>query len=207
MINLAIKHRILTSEGHRNLTIEKKIYEGSFVLVKGESGIGKTTFFKIFTGLLKPDEGFIEVNGRVFLDIKNGIFVSPQKRDISMMFQSYVLFPNMTVRQNITFAQKKTNPEMVDYFLNQFNLKTLQNRLPSSLSGGQKQRVALARTLVQNAEVVLLDEPLSSVDEEMKKIMLNEIIKFHRKEKSTFFMISHNERELEGISYSTIEIK
>lgn len=206
MIELNIKHQIFTSSGNKFLEVNEMIEEGSFVYISGESGIGKTTFFKILSGIITPDFGFIKANNSTLLDTQNGIFISSQKRNISIMFQNFALFPNMTVKQNIAFAQKDKKAEIIDYYLEKFNLKTLENVLPSKLSGGQQQRVALARTLVQNAEIVLLDEPLSAVDVSLRQLMMKEIVSVNQKQDATIFMISHNEEELQNIHFKRLII-
>lgn len=123
------------------------------------------------------------------------------------MFQNYALFPNMTVKQNIAFAQTEKDENIVDELLEKFALKTFENTSPSKLSGGQQQRVALARTLAQNAEIVLLDEPFSAVDIAMRKVMLNELLEFNKNNNSTFFVISHSEEEFESVSSNVLIIK
>lgn len=124
-----------------------------------------------------------------------------------MMFQNYALFPNMTVKQNIGFAQKEKNTEIVDDMLISFDLKLLENTYPSQLSGGQQQRVALARTLVQSSEILLLDEPFSAVDLLTGKIMMDRIIRTVSSAKSTYFIISHNEIGLEDKAHVILNIE
>ena len=206
MIEIQIRHQIFTSSGNKFLEVDERISEGSFVHVSGDSGIGKTTFFKVLSGLVVPDFGFIKLNDKILLDTANKIFLPPQKRNISIMFQNYALFPNMTVKQNIAFAQKDKNPDIMDYYLEKFNLKILENVFPSKLSGGQQQRVALARTLVQNAEIILLDEPLSAVDASLRQSMMEEILEINQNQGSTIFMISHNEREFQNVSLNNLII-
>ena len=206
MIEIQIRHQIFTSSGNKFLEVNERISEGSFVHVSGDSGIGKTTFFKILAGIITPDFGFIKVNNSILLDTENRIFLPAQKRNISIMFQNYALFPNMTVKQNIAFAQKDKNPDIIDYYLEKFNLKILENVFPSKLSGGQQQRVALARTFVQNAEIILLDEPLSAVDASLRQSMMEEILKINQNQGSTIFMISHNEREFQNVSLNNLII-
>ena len=207
MIEIQIRHQIFTSSGNKFLEVDERISEGSFVHVSGDSGIGKTTFFKILSGLVVPDFGFIKLNDKILLDTANKIFLPPQKRNISLMFQNYALFPNMTVKQNIAFAQTEKDDNIVDELLENFALKTFENTSPSKLSGGQQQRVALARTLAQNAEIVLLDEPFSAVDIAMRKVMLNELLEFNKNNNSTFFVISHSEEEFESVSSNVLIIK
>ena len=206
MIEIQIRHQIFTSSGNKFLEVDERISEGSFVHVSGDSGIGKTTFFKILSGLVVPDFGFIKLNDKILLDTANKIFLPPQKRNISLMFQNYALFPNMTVKQNIAFAQTEKDDNIVDELLEKFALKTFENTSPSKLSGGQQQRVALARTLAQNAEIVLLDEPFSAVDIAMRKVMLNELLEFNKNNNSTFFVISHSEEEFENFSTYNLNI-
>lgn len=206
MIEIQIRHQIFTSSGNKFLEVDERISEGSFVHVSGDSGIGKTTFFKILSGLVVPDFGFIKLNDKILLDTANKIFLPPQKRNISLMFQNYALFPNMTVKQNIAFAQTEKDENIVDELLENFALKTFENTSPSKLSGGQQQRVALARTLAQNAEIVLLDEPISAVDIAMRKVMLNELLEFNKNNNSTFFVISHSEEEFENFSTYNLNI-
>lgn len=207
MIEIQIRHQIFTSSGNKFLEVDERISEGSFVHVSGDSGIGKTTFFKVLSGLVVPDFGFIKLNDKILLDTANKIFLPPQKRNISLMFQNYALFPNMTVKQNIAFAQTEKDDNIVDELLEKFALKTFENTSPSKLSGGQQQRVALARTLAQNAEIVLLDEPFSAVDIAMRKVMLNELLEFNKNNNSTFFVISHSEEEFENFSSNVLIIK
>lgn len=206
MIELNIKHQIFTSFGSKFLEVSEMIEKGSFIHISGDSGIGKTTFFKILAGIITPDFGFIKVNNSILLDTENRIVLPAQKRNISIMFQNYALFPNMTVKQNIAFAQKDKNQDIIDYYLEKFNLKILENVFPSKLSGGQQQRVALARTLVQNAEIILLDEPLSAVDASLRQSMMEEILKINQNQGSTIFMISHNEREFQNVSLNNLII-
>lgn len=207
MIELNIKHQIFTSSGNKFLEINEMIEEGSFVHISGDSGIGKTTFFKILAGIITPDFGFIKVNNSILLDTENRIFLSPQKRNISIMFQNYALFPNMTVKQNLAFAQKEKNSEIIDYYLEKFNLKNFKDVFPSKLSGGQQQRVALARTLAQNAEIILLDEPLSAVDASLRQSMMEEIFKINVNQGSTIFMISHTQEDFNNLNSINLIIK
>lgn len=206
MIELNIKHQIFTSSGSKFLEVSEVIEKGSFIYISGDSGIGKTTFFKILAGIITPNFGIIKVNNSILLDTENRIFLSPQKRNISIMFQNYALFPNMTVKQNIAFAQKDKNLEIIDYYLEKFNLKILENVFPSKLSGGQQQRVALARALAQNAEIILLDEPLSAVDASLRHSMMEEILKINQDKDSTIFMISHNQGEFQNVSFKNLII-
>lgn len=207
MIEIHIRHNIHTSSGQKLLEVDQIFEDGELVHVSGNSGIGKTTFFKILAGMIHPDHGLVKVNDAILLDTSNNVFLPPQKRNISLMFQNGALFPNMTVRQNIAFAQKKKDPKVVDGLLESFALKTFENIYPDKLSGGQQQRVALARTLIQEAAIVLLDEPVSAVDVAMQKSMLNEILRFHMITNATFFVISHNENDFQNVLVRVLNIR
>ena len=194
-MKIDIKHRIFTSDGYKTLSIKEEINEEYIVEVVGQSGIGKTTFFRILSGLLVPDYGVISIGNKVILDTKNKINIPPQRREIALMFQDYALFPNMSVEENIQFAQKKKNILRIKELLNVFDLELFKDKKIQKLSGGQQQRVALARTLAQEAGIILLDEPFSAVDKEMRKKMQTDILKYQQEKEAIVFFISHQQDE------------
>ena len=194
-MKIDIKHRIFTSDGYKTLSIKEEINEKYIVEVVGQSGIGKTTFFRILSGLLIPNYGVISIGNKVILDTKNEINIPPQRREIALMFQDYALFPNMSVEENIQFAQKKKNILRINELLNVFDLELFKDKKIQKLSGGQQQRVALARTLAQEAGIILLDEPFSAVDKEMRKKMQTEILKYQQEKEAIVFFISHQQDE------------
>lgn len=194
-MKIDIKHRIFTSDGYKTLSIKEEINEKYIVEVVGQSGIGKTTFFRILSGLLVPDYGVISIGNKVILDTKNKINIPPQRREIALMFQDYALFPNMSVEENIQFAQNKKNILRIKELLNVFDLELFKDKKIQKLSGGQQQRVALARTLAQEEGIILLDEPFSAVDKEMRKKMQTEILKYQQEKEAIVFFISHQQDE------------
>ncbi len=194
-MKIDIKHRIFTSDGYKTLSIKEEINEKYIVEVVGQSGIGKTTFFRILSGLLVPDYGVISIGNKVILDTKNKINIPPQRREIALMFQDYALFPNMSVEENIQFAQNKKNILRIKELLKIFDLELFKDKKIQKLSGGQQQRVALARTLAQEAGIILLDEPFSAVDKEMRKKMQTEILKYQQEKEAIVFFISHQQDE------------
>lgn len=197
MIYIDIEYRILTSEGSRILSVQTELPENQLICISGPSGIGKTTLLRMIAGLTKPDRGIIQVGDRIFYDSLNNINLSPQKRNIGFMFQDYALFPNMTVEENISFAQNKVKDKVwVDTLIKSYGLDALRNQKPDKLSGGQKQRTALARTLAKKADLLLLDEPLSSVDSTMRIKLQNEILKAHAVFGSTTLVVSHDQDEV-----------
>ena len=138
----------------------------------GASGCGKSMTLKCIAGIAKPDEGRIVLNGRVLFDSDKGINLSPQKRRVGYLFQQYALFPNMTVEKNIAAGCMEKNRErkkaLVSEKIEKMHLSGLEHKYPSQLSGGQQQRVALARILINDPELLLLDEPFSALDSFLK---------------------------------------
>lgn len=199
MIYINVEHMMLTSEGNRKLILDVQIPDKKLISLFGKSGIGKTTILRMIAGLLKPDKGIIQINGTTVFDSFQKINISPQKRNISFMFQDYALFPNMTVEENIFFAQKK-DKLFINRLIDVFELETIRKQKPDKLSGGQKQRVALARSLVRKPVVLLLDEPFSALDEEMRQSMRTEILKAHQMFDFTTLMVSHDKEEIKQMS-------
>ena len=188
---IKLSHTIFTSEGERRLEVNETVADGTLVCLYGPSGIGKTTLFRVIAGLIAPERAYINANDKVFIDTQQRINLPPQQRNVAFMFQDYALFPNMTVWGNIAFAQKEKDDAYIQQLLKAFDMEQLKNRKVTQLSGGQQQRVALARTLAQKAPIILLDEPLSSVDATMKNVMKEVILKHQEATKATVFIISH----------------
>jgi molybdate transport system ATP-binding protein len=179
-----------------NLSVDTSIQAGELVALFGESGAGKTTILRLLAGLITPDKGLISFGNTVWFDAERKINLSPQQRNISFMFQDYALFPNMTVEQNIRFAQPVKNEAEVKNLLGIFGLSELDKRKPEKLSGGQKQRVALARALARKPQILLLDEPLSALDAEMRNLLQEEIIQAHQMTGVTTILVSHDLNEV-----------
>lgn len=204
MLKIDIERKMFTSEGQSMLDVNLEIEEHELLCFFGHSGAGKTTLLRILAGLNKPDRGYIEFNGQVWFDSEAKINLAPQKRRIGYMFQDYALFPNMSVRANIEFAQSKKDQAKVDKLLDLFGLEALQKQKPMKLSGGQKQRVALARALAAQPQLLLLDEPLSALDHEMRENLQNEILKAHDLLQSITMLVSHDVKEVEKLATSVV---
>ena len=181
--------------------------------VMGPSGSGKSMTLKCIAGIETPDSGRIVLDGRVLYDSDQHINLSPQERKIGYMFQNYALFPNMTVYDNIASpliarkVDKNTIHDTVIKLMDDLHIEGLEKRYPRQLSGGQKQRVALARLLIYNAEVILLDEPFSALDEDLKGELLKEmktrLDAYHR----PVVFVSHHKEELKALSYEMYIMK
>jgi ABC-type Fe3+/spermidine/putrescine transport system ATPase subunit len=172
---------------------------GEFVSLLGPSGCGKTTTLRMIAGFMKPTAGRIEVNGQV-ISSPSGV-LAPEKRGMSMIFQSYAIWPNMTVGENVAFGLKLRKlsaavvTERVNRILDVVHLRALRDRYPAELSGGQQQRVALARAIVIEPEVLLLDEPLSNLDANLRDEMRSEIRRLHDQYRITTVYVTHDQAE------------
>ena len=206
-IYIDVRKEMTTTEGKNMLNIRREISGGDFICLVGHSGSGKTTLLRILSGLLTPDEGVIRVGGKTWFDSTVRINLKPQQRSIAYMFQDLALFPNMTVAQNIGYAQRAHNPTHINELLDIFGMKGLATQKPGKLSGGQKQRVALARALASSPQILLLDEPLSSIDQEMREALQSEILKAHEYLNSTSIMVTHDLPEARRMANEIIKIK
>jgi len=195
MIEIGIRKRLHGSAGEMELNIDLEIKEQDFIALTGKSGSGKTTLLRILAGL-EEAKGKITVSGEVWQDGKR--FLPPQKRKIGYVFQEYALFPNMTVEENLLFVEN--DRVLADRLLELTELQDLKKRLPHSLSGGQQQRVSLCRAMMKRPGLLLMDEPLSALDPEMRMKLQNEILTLHREFGTTTIMISHDPSEIYRLS-------
>ena len=175
-----------------------EVRKGSFTTLLGESGCGKTTILKLISGFLQPDVGLIEIDG------VNQNRIEPDKRKIAFVFQNYALFPHLTVKQNILYGVKnkknENNYKIFEDTVKSLNLDNLLNRYPHELSGGQQQRVALARSLVLNPKILLMDEPLSSLDTKLREKVRDELKEIQQKLKITTIYVTHDREEALSLS-------
>ena len=171
------------------------IHDGEFVVLVGPSGCGKSTLLRMLAGLEDITGGEIQIDGRVINDLES------KDRDIAMVFQSYALYPHMTVRENMAFslrlrkADAKTTEERVANAARILNLDTFLARFPRELSGGQRQRVAMGRAIVRDPKVFLFDEPLSNLDAKLRVAMRAEIKALHQRLKTTTVYVTHDQIE------------
>lgn len=173
--------------------------ENELVVVFGPSGSGKTTLFKCISGITEPDDGNITVDGKVYYNKDKKINLPIQKRNLGYVFQKYTLFPHMNVRKNIECGlkgwEKEDREERIREMLSLLRIEELGTRYPSQLSGGQNQRVALARALAPKPEILLLDEPFSALDMEIRTELAEKIKNFQNKIGIPLLFITHNLEE------------
>ena len=176
----------------------------------GASGSGKSMTLKCIAGIETPDQGRIVLNNRVLFDSEKKINVPIQKRNVGYMFQSYALFPNMNVYENISVGLRARKVKDVDIVvqkvMQQFRVFELASRYPKQLSGGQRQRVALARLMAYEPDVLLLDEPFSALDEDLKEDLLWELKSELQISKPVIF-VSHNKEEVNELCDLKYKIK
>jgi len=193
--DLTKKYGALTVVDRLNLSLRS----GEFVSLLGPSGCGKTTTLRMIAGFIAPSAGTVEMDGQQMSSASASL--PPERRRMSMIFQSYALWPNMTVEQNVAFGlkmrkvPKNEQKRRVARILDVVQLAALAARYPNELSGGQQQRVALARALVVQPEILLLDEPLSNLDANLREEMRGEIRRLHNEFGITSIYVTHDQAE------------
>ncbi|REA80542.1 ATP-binding cassette domain-containing protein [Staphylococcus pseudintermedius] len=201
MLNLQINMTI--NERHIGLQIQSnqpKIYA-----IQGVSGIGKTTLLNVIAGICNPDYGKIEINGRVLTDTEQQRHVPIRKRHIGYLFQDYQLFPHLTVLDNITFMIR-LNTHIAD-LMKHLNIEHLKHVYPERCSGGEKQRVALARALSMRPEILLLDEPFSSLDEGSRKESMDLVKQVFDEWHIPIIFVTHSKWEADTLADEVIVIE
>lgn len=186
-----------------NLTIE----DGDFMTLLGPSGCGKTTTLRVVSGLERPQGGIMTIDGKEVINAENAFYLEPSKRGLNLVFQSYALWPHMTVEENISFGlkiQKLPKEEVnkrVQDSLRMMRIEEYIKRYPNELSGGQQQRVAIARAVASNPKLLLLDEPLSNLDARLRIDMRSELQRLHRELGTTIIYVTHD--QVEALTMST----
>ena len=186
-----------------NLTIE----DGDFMTLLGPSGCGKTTTLRVISGLEQAQHGTMTIDDRVVVDAETAFFEAPSKRGLNLVFQSYALWPHMTVFENVAFGlkikkiKKKEVEETVMRALRTMRIEEYRDRYPNELSGGQQQRVAIARAIASSPKLLLLDEPLSNLDARLRIDMRAELKRLHRETGTTIIYVTHD--QVEALTMST----
>ncbi len=206
------------------LTVDIKKDFGSFALSSsfetedlltgflGSSGSGKSMTLKCIAGIVTPDEGYIALDDRVLFDSRKKINIRPQERKVGYLFQNYALFPSMTVKKNIYCGlvrekNREEKKQRYDEAIALLNLEGLENRLPSQLSGGQAQRVALARIIVSEPDLLLLDEPFSALDAFLRRNLQTELLEVLENLGKQAILVTHSAREVRRMTTALFVMK
>ena len=185
--------------------LDFSVKKGEFVSFIGESGSGKTTFLKCLAGLEKINSGRITLNNKVLND--KDVFIKPHLRKIGFIFQDYPLFPHLNVFDNIKINLKQSYFKNIDYYTELLGLGSLLKRFPHELSGGEQQRVSIARALVREPDLLLMDEPFSNLDSAIKSKIQDEIYKILKKTNTTTILVTHDIKDTFDISDKLLVFK
>src|SRR4051812_16886418 len=208
MIRINITKQLQLSQGYTALHINTIIQKNSITAIYGSSGAGKTTLLKILAGLVQPEQGRIEVSDITWFDSSHRICQPAQQRSIGFVFQDYALFPHMTVKQNLLYAAgKKGDKKYIDELLHLVKMEAFINASPSQLSGGQQQRIALIRALVRKPQLLLLDEPLSALDDAMRRQLRAELHNIQQQLRVTTLLVSHDIGEVYTLAANIIHLE
>ena len=196
--NLIIRARSVTKSYGSEVVLSDfnlDIWNGSIVGILGISGSGKTTALRLLAGFDKPDSGIIEMRDKVISSEET--FLPPEERNVGMVFQDYALFPHLNVEKNISFglSRDEIKSGRLEEVLSMCNLEAYKNKFPQELSGGQQQRVSLARALAPKPEVILLDEPFTSLDAHMARDLREEVVSLLRQTETTALIVTHDQEE------------
>lgn len=191
MLSVNIKRKLSFFDLEADFTAEQEI-----IVLWGPSGAGKTSLLLSVAGLLKPDQGEIILNDTVLYSSDQKVMLKPYKRHVGFVFQNHALFPHMTVARNVAYGNPKAK-EDVHNWLNAFGVGHLAKRYPRQLSGGESQRVAVARALVAKPQVLLLDEPFSSLDRDTKLKLRQELKELNAQWKIPFIVVTHDKEDAE----------
>jgi molybdate transport system ATP-binding protein len=210
MLSVAIRKQFrVPSTPAFNLQFTQDFAPGITVLF-GPSGSGKSTVLDCVAGLQSPDAGRITLDEEVFFDADQKIFLAPQRRRIAYVFQSLALFPHLSVAANVAYGlpgvSKSEQQERVNRILQVFHIEKLRLRKPAELSGGEKQRVALARSLVTQPRVLLLDEPLTGLDSPLRRAMLQDLRAWNSANCIPILYVTHNREELDAVGERVVAL-
>jgi ABC-type spermidine/putrescine transport systems, ATPase components len=184
-----------------DLQVQFEVSDNISVLF-GPSGCGKTTILRCIAGLAKPDSGTIALDQEMLYDSKAEVFMPPRNREIGYVFQEYALFPHMDVAGNILYSVKNIDEQIQAKYtklLRLLKIEKLVKRLPAELSGGEQQRIALARALMAQPKVLLLDEPLSALDNNIRSELQDELLKMQQIWRIPFILVTHDRKEADKL--------
>ena len=207
-LNLAFRKSLHTGQTRFDLDVALHS-SAQRIVIRGPSGAGKSMMLKAIAGLVKPDSGHIQIGGETYYagHTRRTIHRPPQARRVGYLFQDYALFPHLNVRQNIGFGLSKRwfNPRKhaadhrVDHWLNALGMSDLAHHYPRELSGGQQQRTALARALVLQPDLLLLDEPFAALDPDLRHVLRDELDRFQQRLGFSMILITHDDEDMRAL--------
>ena len=209
MLIVDIQKRIKTAIGDGVLNVHAEFQNDSITGVFGNSGEGKTTLLNLISGLSSPEKGTITFNDKSWCELTTKTNVLPQNRNVGYLFQNDSLFPHFTVKQNILYPLSKKERKVLDLnkILSQVEMVGFEDTYPKMLSGGQKQRVAIARALAQKTKLLLLDEPFSALDLEIKNKLYKLIRSFRKEFSLTILIVTHDVNDIYALCDNVVWIK
>ncbi len=207
MIQIALEKIITSKKHHFEFKVNANIESPQIIGVSGNSGTGKTTFFRMLSGLTTSDAGYIHVNEEVWYHHEQKLTKPVKDRSCSYLFQSATLFNHLTLKENIRFANSKVSEVEIEAWFSALNILSLKNLYPNELSGGQQKRAAFVMTLVNTTNIILLDEPFVALDEEAKELVLTSIKRVFNDRKCVIFIASHDKTLLKSLCHKVYEIK
>ena len=211
MSNLILEIKDVSHSYDENETslsnINLAVNEGEKISIIGPSGSGKSTLLRLIAGLEKPQSGSISIKGEI-VSTKD-LVIAPEKRNLGLVVQEKALFPHLTVSENIAFGIKKKRDKnkIVLDLLTLFKIDHLSKKYPHEISGGEQQRTALARSMAPSPELLMLDEPFSALDQNLKEDLYSELNQIFEERKQTILLVSHDIKEAEALSERQIAIK
>lgn len=207
MLRVDVKKTFPSGSGAFGINVRMDAGQNGLHALYGKSGAGKTTLLRMIAGLVKPDGGSITLDDKTWFDSSRDINLPPQARSIGFVFQDQALFPNMTVLENLEYAAGKNNGEWVIRLVESAGLGHLLSRRPDELSGGEKQRAAIARALARKPKLLLMDEPLSALDDETRSKLQDELLSMNREFSLTTVMVTHDLSEIFKMANSVLVIE
>lgn len=209
MLHIDVIKKIKSAKGKDQLTLDISVKTNAITAVFGNSGEGKSTLLNMIAGFVRPEQGLIRYHDECWFSSKDNIHIKTRERNIAYIFQENNLYPHFTVKQNIEYAlnPSRKSTQDLEALLMDLGIEKLQDRYPNQLSVGQTQRVAMARALAQKARIVLMDEPFSALDLEIKLNLYRLIKDFHRKHQLCILLVSHDLQDIEQVCNEVIWIE